>query len=68
MSARSKLRTRLRALNHRGAYEGEMDFTPRDPLTLAVSIGAVAILTVFSAYLPAQRAANVDPMVALRYE
>ena len=41
---------------------------PADPLTFAaVSIGLVVLAT-FVAYIPARRAANVDPMVVLRNE
>jgi ABC-type antimicrobial peptide transport system permease subunit len=41
---------------------------PTDPLTFAaVSLGLVAVAAL-SAYIPAQRAASVDPLVALHYE
>jgi predicted permease len=42
--------------------------SPRDPVTfLAVPI-ALAAVAVLSAYLPARRAASIDPMLAIRHE
>jgi putative ABC transport system permease protein len=63
------------ALGLGGAYAATRVLTtllfevkPTDPLTLvslSLLLGAVAI---FAAYVPARRAAKVDPLVALRYE
>jgi ABC-type antimicrobial peptide transport system permease subunit len=39
-----------------------------DPGTIVMAVLVVAAVTVLSGYLPARRAAKVDPMVALRYE
>ena len=39
-----------------------------DPLTLALMTLLVTIVALLSALIPARRAANVDPMTALRYE
>jgi len=41
---------------------------PRDPLVMAAVCTAIGLVGLSAAYIPARRAARVDPMVALRYE
>jgi ABC-type antimicrobial peptide transport system permease subunit len=39
-----------------------------DPISFSVALVVVSLMTIFAAWLPARRAANVDPVSALRCE
>ena len=39
---------------------------PTDPITISIAIAAMLAVSLLAGYLPARRAASVDPMVALR--
>jgi ABC-type lipoprotein release transport system permease subunit len=42
--------------------------TARDPLTLTAAAGLLLLTTLMASYVPARRAARVDPVVVLRTE
>jgi macrolide transport system ATP-binding/permease protein len=42
--------------------------TPTDPITLAIACAVLAAAASIAAFVPAWRAARVDPLIALRYE
>jgi ABC-type lipoprotein release transport system permease subunit len=42
--------------------------TPQDTGTFAVAAILIDLVAMLACWLPARKAANVDPMVALRYE
>jgi predicted permease len=41
---------------------------PSDPATLCLAVGLLLVVAVVAAWIPARRAAEIDPMNALRYE
>lgn len=44
------------------------DIRPNDPATLMAAAIAFTVIALFGTWIPARRAAKVDPMIALRYE
>jgi putative ABC transport system permease protein len=45
-----------------------VDVTADDPPTLAAAVALLTVTAAIASWIPARRAARVDPMVALRYE
>ena len=41
---------------------------PRDPVSIAIAVTVMLLVSALAGYLPARRASRVDPMVALHYE
>jgi putative ABC transport system permease protein len=42
--------------------------SPTDPVILAITLSILVSTALLASYLPARRAAKIDPMEALRYE
>jgi ABC-type antimicrobial peptide transport system permease subunit len=42
--------------------------TPSDPMTISLAVVMMIAVAALAGYLPARRASQVDPMVALRCE
>jgi predicted permease len=57
------------ALVARGILAGVLfELSPMDPLVLSTSTLAILSIAAFAAYVPARRAARIDPVAAIKYE
>jgi predicted permease len=52
----------------RAIRAGLFGIDPADPLTLISAVLIISVCLLAGSYMPARRAAKIDPMVALRYE
>jgi putative ABC transport system permease protein len=64
----SRVRCRRRVRADEASREPALRCDPRDPATLAAAILTLFIVGLAAAYVPARRAAQVDPLVVLRAE
>ena len=58
----------LSVIAGRGAESLLFGLKPSDPLTLLTCVLVLSVIAALASFIPARRAAKVDPMVALRYE
>jgi putative ABC transport system permease protein len=58
----------LSAAAARGLSAALYGITPTDPIAFLAGAALLCVVAAMASYLPARRAAKVDPMVALRYE
>jgi ABC-type antimicrobial peptide transport system permease subunit len=56
----------LSLLGARSAASLLFRVTPYDPVTLAASVGLLALIAIAASYLPTRRATRIEPVVALR--
>ena len=60
--------TALSLVVGRGATSLLFDLKPYDPLTLVIAVLMLTVVSGLASFLPAHRASNLDPTIALRYE